>query len=194
MTTMLKKNEMPDGIKEVMKWLPKSDFHTREKVFTYHASRGVESYIIMGAILCKSRDEEDWAKAKCDNMKQYCEGEMRVSYTQAIRMMTIWDKLGPKLKDHFDQIMAISFVNLYEVARLAHTLNDAQLSVLLEQAAVDTERGFKDNIRSLENKGRVPSDECDHVSVDKYFFKCKRCQQIFPIELPDLKRRIDDNG
>lgn len=188
----LKKSEMPDGIKEVMKWLPKSDFHTREKVFTYHASRGVESYIIMGAILCKSRDEEDWAKAKCDNMKQYCEGEMRVSYTQAIRMMTIWDKLGPKLKDHFDQIMAISFVNLYEVARLASNLNDAQLAVLLEQAAVDTERGFKDNIRALE--GKTPHDECDHMNADKWFFKCKRCQKIVPIEKADIAQKVEDGN
>jgi len=182
---------IPDSIKEVIKWLPKSDFHSREKAFTYHASRGVEAYIVMGAILCKSREEEDWAKAKCQNMKEYCENEMRISYTQAIRMMTIWDKLGGKLLAYYDQIVSISFVNLYEVARLAHTLNDAQLSVLLDQAAVDTERGFKDNIRALE--GKTPHDECDHINADKWFFKCKKCQKIIPIERADIAQKVEDS-
>jgi HD superfamily phosphohydrolase len=184
---------IPESIKEVIKWLPKSDFHMREKAFIHHASKGVEAYIVMGAILCKSRDEEDWSKAKCQNMKEYCENEMRISYTQAIRMMTIWDKLGEKLVKYYDQIMSISFVNLYEVARIAHTLNESQLSGLLDQAAVDTERGFKNNLRQLEGK-RVPTDMCDHINVDKWFFKCKRCQQIIPIELPELKKKIGEQS
>ena len=181
---------IPDNIKDFIKWLPKSDFHTREKAFVQFSSRGVESYIIMGSILCKSRDEEDWSKAKCQNMKEYCEGEMRISYTQAIRIMTIWDKLHAYILKYYNAIKNISFVNLYEVARVASLMNEAQMAELISQAATDTERGFKQNIKSIE--GKLPQDECDCVTADKFFFKCRRCHSINPIELPEFKRRFID--
>jgi hypothetical protein len=182
---------IPDSIKEFINWLPKSDFHTREKAFTHFSSRGVESYIIMGAILCKSRDAQDWDKAKCQNMKEYCENELRISYTQAIRMMTIVDKLLPHILKHHEVIKNISFVNLYEVARVATLIDEAQLGDLLTQASHDTERGFKNNIREIEKK-ITPTDQCDHISADKFFYKCRNCQTIRPIELPELKKRFID--
>lgn len=181
---------IPDSINDIIKWLPKSDFHSREKAFIRFSSRGVESYIIMGAILCMSRDKEDWNKAQCANMKVYCENEMRISYTQAVRMMTIWDKLNAYIIKHYDTIKNISFVNLYEVARVAALMNEAQLGALLEQAAVDTERGFKDNIREIE--GKKPHDACDHVTADKYLFKCRSCHKVMPIEIPDLVKRLEN--
>lgn len=181
---------VPDDIKEFIKWLPSSDYHTREKAFVQFSSRGVEAYIAMGAILCMARDKEDWAKAQCQNMKEYCEGEMRISYTQAIRMMTIWDKLHPYIVDHYGVMKQISFVNLYEVARVAALMDSAKVVELMRQAAVDTERGFKDNIRSIE--GKVAHDECDHVNADKYLFKCRTCGKIMPIERETLKERLAD--
>lgn len=167
---------IPDNIQGIIKWLPKSDFHTREKAFIQFSSRGVEAYIIMGAILCKKRDDKDWEKANCHTMKEYCEGEERISYTQAIRMMTIWDKLNPYILDHYDVIKNISFVNLYEVARIAslEILSEPKLIELMDSAAVTTERGFKDNVREIEKK--TPTDNCDHMNVEP-IYQCTKCRK-----------------
>ena len=183
---------IPDNIKDFIKWLPKSDYRARENAYMRFTSKGIEAYIQTGAVLCKSRDEKDWVNADCQNMKEYCENELRpaISYTQAIRMMTIWDRLGNHIVKYYETIKNISFVNLYEVARVAELMDEKQLEGLLNQAATDTERGFKANIREIE--GKKAKDTCDCLSADKFFFKCRSCHTITPIELPELKRRFID--
>ena len=176
------------SIKEIIEWLPKSDFHAREQAFVHFSSKGVEAYIATGIVLCSARDNQDWEKAKCQNMKEYCENELRISYTQAIRMMTIVDKLLPQIIKHSDIVSKISFVNLYEVARVAPMVKD--IEALLTQASCDTERGFKANIKEIE--GKKAPDTCDCLNADKFFYKCQTCQSIKPIELAELKKRFID--
>jgi hypothetical protein len=196
---IMAKNEVveviPESVQDIFKWLPKSDFHSREKAFVYHSSRGVESYIIMGAILCKKRDDKDWETAECRTMREYCEGVERISYTQAFRMMTIWDKLSPYMLEHYDVIKNISFVNLYEVARIASldVLSELKLVELMDQAAVDTERGFKDNIREIEKK-KPPTDKCDHLTAEKWFYKCRSCDKLVGVDWADIKKRVIAEG
>lgn len=182
---------IPDNVRDLISWLPNSNFFTRGQAFVHFSSRGVEAYIIMGAVLCTSRDANDWEKANCRNMKEYCENELRISYTQAIRMMTIWDKLNPYIIKHYETIKNISFVNLYEVARVAALMNDVQLIALFDQAALDTERGFKDNIREIE--GKKAHDACDHMNADKWFYKCQRCNKLVPLDVADVKKKVEED-
>lgn len=166
------------GFTDVMKWLPKSTPHEREKAIRVYSVKGVEAYIIIGSILCEARDKEDWKKAKCNNMREWCENEIRLSYTQAFRMMTIWDKLKALIPQHFETIKHISFTNLYEVARVANLLKEPELIELMNNASVNTERGFKDNIRELE--GKVPTDTCDHMRTEQWV-KCLKCHKFIKI-------------
>ena len=182
--------ELSNDVNTVVSWLAKSDFHSREKAFITFAARGVESYILMGAVLCKSRDEKDWENADCQNMKEYCENERRISYTQAIRMMTIWDALQAVILTHYEAVKNISFVNLYEVARVADKIDPEDMGAFLEQASLDTERGFKANIREIE--GKVASDNCDCLNAEKFFYKCRTCKKLVPIELKELERKFID--
>lgn len=189
------KNELvvaPDSIEEFMAWLPKSDFHSRETTFRNYSARGIEAYIIMGAILFTAREKEDWKKAQCNNFREWVENEQRVSHTQAIRMMTIWDKLQRVILKHFDKIKKISFVNLYEVARIADNLTETKLIDLLEVAAENTERHFKDNIREIE--GKATTDSCDHVNME-IWFRCKRCQKYIKTQYSmteeEFKKRME---
>lgn len=163
---------IPNNIHDFLKWLPKSDSHTREQAIRYHAARGVESYIIIGALLCKARDNEDWKRAECNSFREWVEQEERISAAQASRMMTIWEKLNKYLPKYYDSISQISFTNLYEVARVSSLLSEAQLTDLLSQAATDTERGFKNNIKEIEKKN--PTDLCDHVRTEPWR-KCLKC-------------------
>lgn len=184
---------IPVSIKDVLEWLPKSNSHMRETAIRYHSAKGVESYIIIGAALAKARDSEDWKKAQCNNMKEWCENEQRISYTQAIRMMTIWDKLSRLLPKYYEQMKEIPFTNLYEIARIADALSPAKLAELLEVAAVNTERHFKDNIRELE--GKIPTDKCIHANMESWF-KCSACHKFIKINdepMEESKVRVLDS-
>ena len=80
--------------------------------------------------------------------------------------------MAPLIPKYYDQIKKISFVNLYELARLVGKIDQSRFLELLDTAAAATERGFKDTMREIE--GKTPSDNCDHINL-KNFFKCRKC-------------------
>jgi len=172
MSKQIARNNIPEGLEGFSEWLEKSDYHSRDVAYNYHTLKGTEHYIMLGAILCKARDKEDWVKAGCDNFFQWVENEKRTSRTQAQRMMKIWDTFGSRIEEYYKVIVEIPYVNLYEVARIAPKLEDKEVLELLHAAAVNTERHFKDNIKELE--GKLPTDKCDHINLENWH-RCRRC-------------------
>lgn len=167
---------VPQSLQEMVKWLPNSSFHEREVAFDHHSGRGIESYLIMGAILCKARDEEDWKKADCANFFEWVLNERKIPRTSAMKMIKVWDQFGPNLPKYSELIMKIPFENLHEVARIAHKVKDSEMDDLLHRAAVNTERDFRNNVKEIE--GKVPTDNCDHINIKIITTTvevCKRC-------------------
>lgn len=171
---------VPNSLQETVKWLPNSTFHEREIAFDHHSGRGIESYLIMGAILCKARDAEDWKKADCANFFEWVLNERKIPRTSAMKMIKVWEQFGPDLPKYSEIIMKIPFENLHEVARISHKLKgDNEVEELLHKAAVNTERDFRNNIREIENK--TPTDSCDHIRREPWE-RCEKCHKFFKVE------------
>jgi len=182
---------LPDSLQEALKWAPASTPHTRELALRRNLSKSIESYLISGMVLCMAEDKQDWREAKCKNHFEWVENEQRLSRTHAQRMQLVWRKLSKYLPSHYDSILKIPFMNLVEVARVAHMIDEIKLIELMDNAAVNTERGFKDNIRELEGKV-PPQDKCDHINKQKVVTTVEVCmscgkafskkEEKFPVE------------
>lgn len=173
------KELIPGNLPDTLKWLSTSDPHSREIALRHNALRGVEAYIIMGAILCKARDEEDWKKAQCNSFYEWTENEERISRTQAQRMMEIWTKINPLIERHYKLITQIPFTNLYELARIIHLLDDQKQIEMMHSASHLNEKAFKNATKEVE--GKPQTDNCDHINlvrVTTIVIACKRCGYV----------------
>ena len=175
---MTKAITVPEKMPDFFKWLDKSDFYARQVALGYFPGKSIEYYIMTGATLLKAQKEEDWKKAQCDNFKEWVEGICKISHTQSVRMIGIARTITPLIPKHHDLIVKIPFMNLYELTRIIHLINDEdKLIEMFHSAANTTERGFKDNTREI--IGKLPAtDTCDHMNIIKKITTvevCRRC-------------------
>jgi len=162
---------IPKTLRETLSWVGESNLHSRAVAFDYHVGRGIESYLIEGAILAKAEEEKDWELLQYNNFFEWAEHERRIKRTQAQRMLEIF-RSGLHDK-YMELILQIPFTNLYEAARIAKKLSEDQKVDLLHTAINTTERQFKDHTREIE--GKLPTDKCLHDGKFDRFKKCCKC-------------------
>jgi uncharacterized membrane protein len=132
-------------------------------------------FLIMGRVLSVIKKEQLW---RLDNIsltfRQWVENELKICYSQAMRLIQVYNDAGKWLeKPEFKGI------DIYKVVLLLpHMKNKSEKEIedLFHQAKTLKVNDIRNNLR--EAKGLVTTDNCDHEDTELWN-RCKKCNKWF---------------
>ena len=134
-------------------------------------------FLIMGDCLRTIKKEQLWRlDGTAASWRQWVEGELRISYSQAMRLIQVFEDAGRFLvKPEFNGM------DIYKVVLLLPFFEgktDEQKEELLHMASNCKINDIKDNIRAM--KGEPLQGECNHEEHESTLWnQCDNCGKFY---------------
>lgn len=170
----LPSNVIPTRLVDVMRWVP--THHSRKMAIVFHSGRSSESYMIVGKLLCDSREKADWKHdgSGATNFYQWVDRELGHKVSNVKRIMRMWSNLKHLVPVHGELLAQIEFSKLVIVASHVDKLDEEQQVEILHVAQNSSVRDLDNNIREFTGNG-TPTDVCEHSGELETWYRCPSC-------------------
>lgn len=163
---------IPRNLAETVKWKP-NNHRERELAIREHYLRGAENYLIVGCLLKQSKNAADWRRDGIANgFFEWVEKELKISRSNAQRMIVIWEAVKPFISKHRNLVLSIDFAKLAEIAWIIKGADEQKALEWLHMAKENTVKDLKENIK--ESKGLPTKDTCANHEWEQWV-KCIKC-------------------
>lgn len=135
-------------------------------------------FIIMGKCLSELKREQLWKLDGNQNItfRYWVEGELKICYSQAMRLIQVYERVG-KYLDNPD----LQGIDIYKIVLLLPHMKgktDDEVITMLYDAKECSVRALKNNI--LEQKGLPTTDTCDHSKYGQIIWcQCENCKGFY---------------
>jgi len=143
-------------------------YHDAMQLWTRGLNETRNGYLTMGAALSVLK-KDLWRRAgnHVISFRHFCEQELHISGSQALRLVQIYTEIGPLLKD-----ITIDVSKVVLLLPHLHGQDEGTKKDMLEEAAVLTVEDLRNNLK--EKAGEPATDVCEHPEFEPYN-KCKKC-------------------
>jgi hypothetical protein len=132
-------------------------------------------FLVMGRCLSILKKEQLW---RLDNQtltfRLWVEGELKICYSQAMRLIQVYEEAGRYIEN-----TELQGIDIYKVVLLLPYFDgktDEEKIELLHMAKECKVTDIKNNLREM--KGLTPTDKCEHKVVETWQ-RCLDCGKFF---------------
>jgi hypothetical protein len=176
----LAKSPIPSTLAAAMGWEGASCYD-RKVAIRVNFLYGAESMLIVGCLLAKIYDSEEWRNDGSEATKWtvWVEHEMGIKKSTAGRMLRVWRAISPYLPQERDTILQIDFSKLVSILPVLNRTQDkAHVIEWFNQAKELTCAALDNQVK--EYFGKQPTDTCGHMQTEAWE-KCTECGMFLRI-------------